>query len=281
MSSFKYLAAVIGSPILQSRSPQLHSAAYLALGIEKEWTYSKVEVDESTLVDFIKEVKDSWENCDSSKGETPLWRGFSVTMPLKSAVIEHLDFIDSDAKEAEAVNTVVVNFDTDHNRPFLSGYNTDIFGIVAAVKEAVQKEFKTGGECLILGNGATSRSAKIAAKQLGLIPKIAARKGEFEVDITNIDELFVAAQKSELIISTLSWSGAKEVIPKLAARFSEKSQGDTSNKLSTSKLPMLECAFPSVLPSSIKGERMLLWQAVKQVELMTGKKITPEEMDVL
>jgi shikimate dehydrogenase len=65
--------AVLGSPIEHSLSPALHRAAYAHLGLN--WIYDRVEVAEEQLAAFV---------C----GLDASWRGLSLTMPLKVAVLE-------------------------------------------------------------------------------------------------------------------------------------------------------------------------------------------------
>ena len=65
--------AVLGSPIEHSLSPALHAAAYASLGLN--WSYERVEVDQKQLAPFV-------DSLDAS------WRGLSLTMPLKAAVLE-------------------------------------------------------------------------------------------------------------------------------------------------------------------------------------------------
>ena len=64
---------MLGSPIAHSLSPTLHRAAYAELGLD--WTYDRFEVTTDGLADFVAGL-------DSS------WRGLSLTMPLKEAVLD-------------------------------------------------------------------------------------------------------------------------------------------------------------------------------------------------
>ena len=64
--------AVLGSPIKHSLSPALHRAAYAHLGLN--WIYDRVEVDAEGLTSWV-------DGLDAS------WRGLSLTMPLKVAVL--------------------------------------------------------------------------------------------------------------------------------------------------------------------------------------------------
>jgi shikimate dehydrogenase len=135
--------AVLGSPISHSQSPALHQAAYRVLGID--WSYEAVEVSEEALPGFID-------------GLGPQWRGLSLTMPLKKAVLPLLTELDRMAEQTGAANTVL--FDGEAVR----GFNTDVAGIVRALAGAAVTSARY---VHILGGGATAASALVAAAELG------------------------------------------------------------------------------------------------------------------
>ena len=135
--------AVLGSPIAHSLSPVLHRAAYAELGLD--WTYDAVDVDETGLPGFLAGLDDSW-------------RGLSLTMPLKRAVMPLLDDADAWATVARAANTVVL---ADGRR---AGHNTDVPGAVAALTEKGARSF---ARAVVLGGGATAASALLALSEVG------------------------------------------------------------------------------------------------------------------
>mgnify|MGYP002653099542 CR=1 FL=1 len=67
-------AGVLGSPIDHSLSPTLHRAGYEATGLA-DWRYTAHEVDEGGLAPFVT-------------GLDVMWRGLSLTMPLKVAAFD-------------------------------------------------------------------------------------------------------------------------------------------------------------------------------------------------
>ncbi|MEV3861482.1 shikimate dehydrogenase [Streptomyces sp. NPDC050095] len=144
MVAIERRAAVLGSPIAHSLSPQLHNAAYEALGLD-EWTYDRFEIDEAALPGFLS-------------GLGPEWAGLSLTMPLKRAVIALLDEITDAAASVEAVNTVVLRAD---GRKV--GDNTDIPGLVAALRERGVERVDSAA---VLGAGATASSALAALARI-------------------------------------------------------------------------------------------------------------------
>ncbi len=83
----------------------------------------------------------------------------NVTIPYKADIIKYLDFVDENAKNIGAVNTVV------NKSGKLIGYNTDFGGLIALIK--TKFDDLKGKSALILGDGATSRTAFAALQKLG------------------------------------------------------------------------------------------------------------------
>lgn len=108
------------------------------------YDYELKAIPEDALTSFLKERDFS---------------GINVTIPYKEAVMPHLDYVNPEALEIGAVNTVV-NVDGK-----LYGYNTDAFGLTALINRSgiVIKDKKV----LILGSGGTSKTATYVVKQLG------------------------------------------------------------------------------------------------------------------
>jgi shikimate dehydrogenase len=134
---------VLGRPIAHSLSPALHRAGYRALGLD--WSYEAYDVGAAELPRFLAGLDGSW-------------RGLSLTMPLKRAVLPLLDDLDERARQAGAANTVLL----DPGRR--SGWNTDVPGAAAAIRE------RHGGpvtRALVLGGGATAASVLLALADLG------------------------------------------------------------------------------------------------------------------
>ena len=80
--------------------------------------------------------------------------GFSVTIPHKQAVIEHLDDVDLVAQSLKAVNSVAVR------DGHLFGYNTDCYGVTYALKRAAVSFAE--GPALIYGGGGAARAVVYA-----------------------------------------------------------------------------------------------------------------------
>jgi len=94
-------------------------------------------------------------------------RGFSVTAPYKSAVMNLLDSINPAAREIGAVNTIVVEPDGLH------GYNTDGTALIRSLKERVG-DLK-GANCAVIGAGGAARAALWGLRSEGALITVFAR----------------------------------------------------------------------------------------------------------
>src|SRR5437868_15104406 len=86
-------AAVLGSPIAHSKSPQLHLAAYRALGLS-DWTYDRIECTAEQLPTLVRTFG-------------PEWVGVSVTMPGKFAALAFADERSERVEQVGSANTLV------------------------------------------------------------------------------------------------------------------------------------------------------------------------------
>jgi shikimate dehydrogenase len=148
--------AVLGSPIGHSLSPALHRAAYAHLDLD--WTYDAIDVDEAGLPGFLA-------------GLDAGWRGLSLTMPLKRAVLPLLDDVEPLASRVGAANTVVLDAapaagdGSERHHVRRKGSNSDVPGLVAALTERGVR-VSAAARVLILGAGATAASAVAAIADL-------------------------------------------------------------------------------------------------------------------
>lgn len=199
--------AVLGSPIAHSKSPALHRAAYRALGLD--WQYDAIEVRAGELASFIA-------------GLGPEWRGLSLTMPLKQDVIPQLTELDRVASATTAANTVL--FGRADDRRTLTGFNTDVTGLVRALADA---GITRATHVTLLGAGATARSALVAAAELGAewVEVIVRTPSKAQplvdlghgigliVTVADLSSIGSAERQTDLVISTLPGG------PVLAAEF--------------------------------------------------------------
>jgi 3-dehydroquinate dehydratase/shikimate dehydrogenase len=150
---------VIGDPIAQSLSPQMHNAAFVARRVN------------AVFLPFL--VRDLKDFIAASEGLGV--SGFSVTLPHKQRILRHLDGCDPLAAQIGAANTVVVR-----GGGKLYGYNTDYVGVLRAVERRVRL---AGSRILLLGAGGAARAAAFALREAGAIVSICARRPRMAKDL--------------------------------------------------------------------------------------------------
>jgi shikimate dehydrogenase len=94
-------------------------------------------------------------------------RGLSVTAPHKSAVLNYLDWIASEAREIGAVNTIVIDGSE------LRGYNTDSTAFIGTLVEKYGQ--LRDAHCAIIGAGGAARSVLTSLRTQGARATVFAR----------------------------------------------------------------------------------------------------------
>ena len=82
-------------------------------------------------------------------------KGFAITMPYKTQVLDFVDKCDDDVKQIGAANTVL------NDNGILTAYNTDYLAARTFLDDSL------GLDLYILGNGGYSKAVQQAAKSLG------------------------------------------------------------------------------------------------------------------
>jgi 3-dehydroquinate dehydratase/shikimate dehydrogenase len=136
------ICGLVGLPVMHSVSPHMHNAAFADEAING--VYLPFEV---------KDVETFCKRMVHPRSRELDWnlRGLSVTAPHKQAVMNCLDWIDPDAKEIGAVNTVVVENER------LLGYNTDAAGLIEPLVKRVGS--LVDKNVAVLGAGGAARAA--------------------------------------------------------------------------------------------------------------------------
>jgi shikimate dehydrogenase len=249
--------AVLGSPIEHSLSPALHRAAYAHLGLN--WSYDRVEVDDHGLAGFVR-------------GLDQTWRGLSLTMPLKVAVLG-LGQVDELAKLAGAGNTLVL----EGGERWV--YNTDVGGLIWAVGQVNAAPLP---RVTILGTGATARAALLAVTRLGaqsvtVVARTPARAAPLRA---LSEELGVSLEvrpwsmqipDSDLVVSSVV-SGAADGIARAVADSAPLVVDIIYDPWPT----MLAVAAQHAGCAVVSGLDLLVGQALLQIELMTGRSVASE-----
>jgi shikimate dehydrogenase len=136
-------AAVLGFPVEHSRSPQLHLAAYRALGLD-DWTYDRIACTADELPSVVS-------------GFGPEWVGVSVTMPGKFAALRFADERTERAQLVGSANTLV------RTESGWRADNTDVDGVAGALDH--RRDLR---RAIVLGSGATAPAAVVALAGLGV-----------------------------------------------------------------------------------------------------------------
>jgi shikimate dehydrogenase len=246
----------------------LHRAAYRALGLD-EWTYEAFDVAGDQLAAFLARERG--------------WSGFSLTMPLKAIALDLATHVDPLARLTGGANTLTPTPDGS-----LAATNTDVDGIAAALREAgatatAMDLAPAGGlapAATVLGSGATAASAVAALASGGIAPiEVWARHPERAAHLPTVAQSCgatatvrgvtpgQAAPQTPIVIATLP--------PGAADPYADVGVADAGGRV------LLDVAYdpwPSRLARAwaraggtvIPGLVMLLHQAARQVEAMTG-----------
>ncbi len=213
------------------------------------YSYSLIELEPDMLGEFFEKKE---------------FLGVNVTIPYKVDVIKYLDEIDTSAKKIGAVNTVV------NRNGKLFGYNTDYYGLKATIeKSGVLVKDKL---CLILGTGATSKTAKAVLEDLGATHILKVSRTAKDGSVT-YDEAVSKYNNAQIIVNTTPLGTFPDV---------------DATPISLDNFDNLEGVFDVIynplctnltLSASKKGAKtasglyMLVYQAVKTSEYFLGSEI--------
>ncbi len=162
--------ALIGNPVSHSYSPLIQNTALAMMHLD--YVYTAMPVQKESLEDAVRGLK--------ALG----FSGFNVTLPYKSAIMQYLDEVDSDARAIGSVNTVTIK----NGRTY--GSNTDSIGFINAllhINFPVEKK-----RAVVMGAGGSARAVIYSLLQY------------------NIDEVCILArhlQKAEQIASDFAKAG--------------------------------------------------------------------------
>ena len=277
-------AYVLGHPIAHSLSPALHRAAYAYLG-EANLEYDRRD----TLPDDLPAIMRGVRHPKGTE-DAPYIAGLSVTMPLKTAVIQYCDELSETARVTGAVNTVYPRGER------VLGDNTDVIGIVNALRHAGLEPDPERDEPAVIGGGATAISALTALHKLGY-----RRASVYARSLHKLGSVQKAADRLGVQLSTVALAEFpveqksrrhNPVISTLPARAADEWASQLSGlkgASATHRPVLLDVAYnpwPSVLASAweasggavVSGLEMLLYQAVEQVLLFTDRTLSEGEL---
>ncbi|MFI2280250.1 shikimate dehydrogenase [Nocardia beijingensis] len=257
-------AAVLGKPIAHSRSPQLHLAAYRALGLD--WSYERIECSAEQLPGLVD-------------GLGPEWVGLSVTMPGKEAALAYADERTDRAVLVGSANTLVRS-----EAGWLADC-TDVDGVLGALRGGGVTDLTDG---VVLGAGGTARPALLALWELGAksVTVVARDAGRARGALELAERLGMVASLAGFDAAALhgicAAAGAVvSTIPATAAAVVAPAVAEAPVVLDAIYNPWptpLAEAVARAGHTVVSGLQMLLNQAYGQVELFTGQPAPRAEM---
>ena len=267
------IIGVIGDPIAHTFSPAMHNAAIQALGID--WCYVAFHV-----------LPDGVEHAISGMRGFNI-RGLNVTVPHKQAVMPFLHEISPEALAVGAVNTIA------HSEGKLLGYNTDVYGILAALRYGAGLD-PLPVEVAILGAGGAAR---------GIVYAVASSEATERVTILNR-----TVEKAERLAEEMSRIACRERAVEISGGPIERSHvrgalKDTDLVINATSVGMTPYADASVIEDAsvfrpgqtlldtvynpretqlmriarsggaqaFNGLDMLVYQGARSLEIWTGK----------
>ena len=234
---------LIGHPVAGSLSPRLFEAAYGG-----RYAYDLLEG-----ADFSA----SWQRFLDG------YDGINITAPFKQDAFRAVDELSEDARLCGAVNLAV------KTSRGIVGYNTDVDGVILAVREVGFPTPETPGspmpEALVVGCGGAGRAAAVAALRLGC-----------HVTLTNRTSSRAAALASDLLCAWTPLPDLASIQPDLVIY---PVPGQMEGLPEFPKAVILEANYRTPCLEGhgrpyISGLRWLLYQAVAGYSIFTGE--TPD-----
>ena len=268
-------AGIIGYPLSHTLSPSMHNFIYQKLGIDVE--YKKWEISPNNLKSHIEKINN--EN----------FIGANITVPYKEKIVPLLDEIRNEAKFTGAVNTIVKN----NNK--LIGYNTDVYGIEQTLDIKLKNDVINNA--VIFGAGGAAKAAFFVLLQRGLNnltivnrTKSNALKMISKFNNVNCDQTIItlneksqiksACLSADLIINTtilgMKGSGYEDISP-IDSTFIDSNSVIFDMVYNPTKTQLIKIALERN-SNIIEGLNMLVYQAIKSIELWTGIRPSFDDM---
>ena len=220
--------AVIGDPIAQSLSPQLHNGLFKAIGVDA--IYLPIGVKSEDLEKLVEGFR------------LMNFGGFNITKPHKMEVMKYLDGLDPLAEKIGAVNTVV------YRDGKMIGYNTDGFGFIKSIENKIGNMSKEALTILILGCGGAVKSVAMALADWGVKKVIIANR---------------TVEKAEELADQInqSWPGKAQAIS-MAADALENAVNEATVVANGTSLGMADTATQTPLPKHLMKKDLLVYDMI-------------------
>jgi len=250
---------VAGSPVTSSLSPLMINTAFRRETVNAVY----VALETGDVKDLLKVME-----------QLPI-HGVSVTMPLKTDILAHLEKTDPLSAKIGACNTVVRAQDGK-----LYGFNTDVGGIVGPLERRIPLR---GAKVLVLGAGGVARAAVFGLKDKGAEVSILNRTPEKAqklarqagAKVMRRDQL--AKTRFDVVINATPYGmlGQKIASPISAEELNTGLLFDlVYNPIET---PLVRLARSKGI-AVVLGVEMFVQQGARQFEIWTGKPAPQDEM---
>ena len=133
------VCALFGHPVGHSLSPEMHNAAFEALGLP--FVYVAHDVQPGHVAKALEGIR------------VMGYRGLSVTIPHKVEALAAVDDVEETARGIGCINTVV------NDDGCLRGYNSDGLGALGALRDAGADP--QGRRVVVLGSGGAARAITV------------------------------------------------------------------------------------------------------------------------
>jgi 3-dehydroquinate dehydratase/shikimate dehydrogenase len=255
---------ILGNPVTQSLSRFMHNPAFRSVGFDGVFIPFLVKDIDAFMTHM---VRPETREVDLNFG------GFSVTMPHKQSIIEHLDDLDETAAKIGAVNTVKIA------NGKLTGYNTDAHGFISPLKKLYGR--LDGARVAVLGAGGAARACVFALTEESAGVQVFAREpakyaglaAEWGFPIKQIADF--AARDFDILVNATPVGMADGSLFTSRELDGVRFVYDLVTK--PADTPLIAAAKEAGA-EAIGGLEMLIAQGVKQFELWTGCTPPVEEM---
>lgn len=235
---------LLGEKLGHSYSPFIHNM----LG---DYSYEIFERSPDTVEDFIK------------SGD---WNGLNVTIPYKKTVFPFMDTVGEYAKKTGSINVIVRKDDGT-----FYGDNTDVYGFIKLVE--FSKIDVAGKKTLVLGNGGAATAIVAGLKELGALPVIISRSGEF-----NYNNLELNYDAEVIVNTTPVGMYPKTGVSPLDLTPFKNLKGVIDIIYNPARPELLLQAEKLGIPA-VSGLYMLVAQAKRAAEIFTGSSIPDSKTD--
>ncbi len=283
------IVGVIGYPIAHSLSPRMHNAAIQTWGIN--WCYLPFQVTPESLEKAIEGMRGFGI------------RGLNVTVPHKQAVMRFLDWVSPEASAIGAVNTIL------NEEGRLSGYNTDVEGILAALRFGAGLE-NLPEKVVVVGAGGAARGIVYALTTVTDVKHITIlNRTIWKAERLAAEMEKMAKEKTEIAGKELDGETVRDELREAGPGGCETAHGAglVINATPVGMYPDVDCS-PIEDPSafhprlvvydtiynpeetrlmrlarsrgarSLNGLNMLVYQGAKSLEIWTGRKAPVDVM---